>query len=146
MKQGGLVMVNRGWVAAGPSREQRPDPSAPEQERTLFGQLRSPTEHPLLEEVEADTHWPIRLMELSPKLMSAQLGRPLLGRYVRLDDASPGALNTDWPETQTTAAKHLGYAFQWFAMALALVLWFVFANTNIRRWWQQRRAQTSKDL
>lgn len=137
LEDGALVLVNRGWIPAGANRDQRPDPSAPPGPQTLFGQLVSPSEHPLLEEVELAEGWPIRRVTLAPEAMAAQLGRPLLGRYVRLEDTSPGALVTNWPDTQTSAAKHLGYAFQWFAMALALVIWFLFANTAIRRRWRK---------
>ena len=132
LEDGALVLVNRGWVSAGADRQERPDPPAPAGKQTLFGQLLSHTEHPLLEEVEVADGWPIRRVTLAPESMAGQLGRPVLARYVRLDDTSPGALNADWPNTETPAAKHLGYAVQWFAMALALVIWLVFANTPLK--------------
>jgi len=138
LEDGALVLVNRGWVPADANRDERPDPSAPAGEHTLFGHLLSPSEHPLLEEVEVAKGWPIRRVALAPEPMAGQLGKPLLARYVRLDDTSPGALVTDWPDTESSAAKHLGYAVQWFAMALALVIWCLFANTRFRYWWRQR--------
>jgi len=138
LEDGARVLVNRGWVPAGANREERPNPPAPAGGQTLFGHLLSPSEHRLLKEAEAEDGWPIRRLTLAPEPMAEQLGKPLLARYVRLDDASPGALVTDWPNTGTSAAKHLGYAFQWFAMALALVIWFVFANTNFGRFWREK--------
>lgn len=80
-------------------------------------------------------------MALDTEAMAVQLGRPLANRVVQLDDASPGALVTDWQPIPVSAAKHRGYAFQWFAMALALCIWFVVANTNLLHTWRRSRQE-----
>lgn len=139
IKGGGTVLVNRGWVPAGRDRSERPDPEVPPGELTLFAQLMSPSDHPLLDGQSQDAGWPKVILALEPEVMSEQVGRPALARYARLDDGSPGALNTHWPELEVNSTTHRGYAFQWFAMSVALVLWCVFANSNLWAWWHGRR-------
>lgn len=136
--EGGVILVNRGWIAAGDSRANRPATNVPKGELSLFADLISPSEHPLLDAQSDEAGWPKVIMAIEPQTMARQLGKPLAPRYLRLDDASPGALITDWQDLSVSVQKHQGYAFQWFAMAFALALWFVFANSNL---WQVLRRQ-----
>lgn len=136
LSDGTMLLVNRGWVPGEPDRSALPDPAVPEGSVTLFGDWWSPSEHPLLEGERASEGWPKVILAIAPKSMAETLGEPLYGHYVKLDDGSPGALTTDWQEYEISAAKHLGYAVQWFAMALAVVLWFVLTTTNIRHRWR----------
>lgn len=136
---GGTVLVNRGWTPAGSTRAELPDPEVPAGEVTLFAEWIEPSEHPLLDGDSADTGWPKVVLTVEPAAMAEQLGQPLMGHYARLEAGSDGALLTDWPQTQVSAAKHTAYAVQWFAMAAALVLWFVLANTNLWARWRQAR-------
>jgi len=139
LEEGGVLLVNRGWVAAGTTRRDRPDPRAPEGEVTLFAQWLTPSDHPLLDGESGDLDWPKVVLAIDPTVMEQHLGRELLPRYARLDDGSPGALTTDWPDLEVSSATHMGYAFQWFTMSLALVLWGLFANTNLWVWLRTRR-------
>ncbi|WP_051234496.1 SURF1 family protein [Marinimicrobium agarilyticum] len=132
LSDGTVLLVNRGWVAGEPDRSALPNPGVPEGEVTLFGDWWSPSEHPLLEGEPAGDGWPKVILAIAPQVMADTLGEPLYGHYVKLDDGSPGALTTDWQQYEISAAKHLGYAVQWFAMALAVVLWFVLTTT--KRW------------
>ncbi len=131
LPQGGIILVNRGWVAAGDSRANRPVSAVVEGELSLFADLVSPSDHPLLDAQSSETGWPKVIMAIEPETMAEQFGAPLADRYLRLDDASPGALVTDWQDASVSVQKHQGYAFQWFAMAFALAVWFVFANSSL---------------
>lgn len=133
LQDGGSILVNRGWVAAGASRASRPVPSVPKGELSLFAEVKSPSDHPLLDAQSDEADWPKVIMAIEPEVMAEHLGAPLAQRYLRLDDASPAALVTGWQDASVSVQKHQGYAFQWFAMALALALWFIFANSNLWR-------------
>lgn len=51
-----------------------------------------------------------------------QLKRPLLPFVLRLSPASDHGYERDWRvRTGLTPERHLGYAVQWFALAVALV-------------------------
>lgn len=145
LSTGGTLLVNRGWVEAGVNRSERPDPAVPRGAVTLFAQLLSPSDHPLLDGTSTDERWPKVILAIDPEPMTEHLGRSLPERYVRLDQGSPGALMTDWPELEVGSATHMGYAFQWFAMSVALVIWFVFANSNLWAWWRGRSTRASAD-
>ncbi len=136
---GGTVLVNRGWLLGTGDRQQLPAIPAVAGERTLFAQLAAPSEHPLLDASSDSDNWPRVVMTIEPAPMGEQLGRTLATRYLKLDASSPGAFETGWQAVNMSAQKHTGYAVQWFAMALALVIWFMIANTNVVALWRARR-------
>jgi len=47
-----------------------------------------------------------------------------------------------WPVVNVSPAKHRGYAVQWFTMAAALIVFFVFRSSNL---WALLRGKTSGD-
>jgi surfeit locus 1 family protein len=49
-----------------------------------------------------------------------------------LDKDQPGSLEYDLPVLNLNSAKNNGYAFQWFAMSLALLLIYIVVNTKHR--------------
>lgn len=141
LTDGRLLLVNRGWVAGSADRRERPNPPVPEGPVTLFGQWRAPSDHPLLERAEHNDDWPRVVLELAPAVFARALEAPVVTEaYVRLESGSPGALVTDWPSPRMNSARHTGYAVQWFAMALAVVVWFVLANTRWGARLTRRRA------
>ena len=51
---------------------------------------------------------------------------------IRLDPDQPQGFRRDWrPVTEMGPATHVGYAVQWFGLALALVV--IYVVVNIRR-------------
>ena len=62
--------------------------------------------------------------------------RGLGGVDKRIDEDNAGSYITQWPVINTQPAKHQGYAVQWFAMSIALVLlyaWLLFKETRDKR-------------
>ncbi len=139
LTDGRVVLVNRGWVEAGVDRSERPDPPVPQGEQTLFADWQKPSDHPLLDGRRSPGGWPKVILAIDPEAMAETLDQPVLNHYARLDEGSPGALVTGWQDFEISAAKHLGYAVQWFAMALAVVIWFILTHIGLRR----RRHQTT---
>ncbi len=131
---GELVLVNRGWVQAPATRAELP-PIEPAQQAIIEGQFYRPDKPTLLLEEQdySNQTWPIVIQSVEMETLSRLLAAPLYPYQVRLKAESFSALTADWPVVTTSPEKHTAYAVQWFAMAVALVLWFVFANTNL---WQ----------
>lgn len=141
LTDGRVLLVNRGWVAAGQDRAERPDPPVPEGEQTLFADWQKPSDHPLLDGRRSPGGWPKVILAIDLEAMAEALDQPVLDHYARLDEGSPGALVTGWRDFEVSAAKHLGYAVQWFAMAVAVVIWFIFTHIGLRR--RRRRTITA---
>lgn len=137
LNDGSLILVNRGWLASTAQRAQLPPVPVLLGEQMLFGELVSASEHPLLDGESQAIDWPRVVMALDPVAMGAQVDRKFPVRYLRLDDSSPGALVTQWQAVNVSSAKHSGYAFQWFGMAVALIIWFVVANTKVLHTWRR---------
>lgn len=131
LPQGGTVLVNRGWIPAGKRRDQLPEIPQVEHAVTLFASVYRPTDNSFLEAQPENDTWPQVIVELDPNTASKTLGTDVMNMQLRLDETSAAALTTEWTFINNSPEKHTGYAVQWFAMSLALVLWFFFANTNL---------------
>jgi cytochrome oxidase assembly protein ShyY1 len=117
------VLVDYMWIEAPPRREQLPEVSIAKTAR-LTGHLKQPSDNPLLTYLPENDSWPQRVVELDIEAMAAQLGVEVLPGVLQQQGLVP---------VNTTPAKHQGYAWQWFAMAIALAIATLIANTNITR-------------
>lgn len=126
------VLVNRGWVPQGRTRADLPPlPVQSEGVITVEGMIDYPPEDPFsLGEGEARAPgWPKVLQQIDFELQSRQLDARLLPVILLLDPAQPDGFVRQWapiPE-RFGPARHVGYAVQWFALALALVILFYWA-------------------
>lgn len=141
LDSGELVLVNRGWIAADPSRQSQP--IIPE----VVGPVKvrghvyvSPGEPYLLADEALGATWPRQIQAVEMDKMSAVLGRSLFGYPVRIEADSPGALTVDWQIINVSPAKHHGYAVQWFSMAAVLALIYLLRSCNL---WQLIRGTPS---
>lgn len=128
---GMVVFVNRGWLAQGSSRQVLPMPPLLQEPVRVEATVYVPVGEPLvLGEIEPGEEWPKLLQTLDLE----ELGRlsgfadsdKLFPYSVRLAEAAPGVLERNWSVISTTPEKHRGYAVQWFAMATALVLLYLY--------------------
>lgn len=125
-----VLLVNRGWVATGRSREQVPVPPTP------AGKVR-------LEGMAVDPH--TRYVELAPTTPQGRVWQNLdFARYAATSGLNlqpvlllqtsslPDGLQRSWPRPDAGVDTHVSYAFQWYSLAATLaVLWLIM---NVRRW------------
>lgn len=142
---GEWVLVNRGWIQANPLRKDLPDLPEVEGVVDTRGTVYVPPGKPFLlaEQTFHDLEWPLVVQAVEIDTFAQLLDRQFFPQVVRLRENTPGALEIDWQAINVQPQKHLAYAVQWFALAAALVLWFVFANTNV---WHLFRAGRSKNV
>jgi surfeit locus 1 family protein len=120
-----LVMVARGWVSVGESRQILPNVVTDPAQLALAGRLNAaPAQPPLWDEkysVSDGKVWQYLPMPMVEDALNAKLF-PLVVELTA--DASEGSgLVRQWPEIDDKqVARHQGYAFQWFSMAVAFFI------------------------
>lgn len=123
---GEWLLVNRGWLPA-KSRDSFPEISTPSENVELSGQLYRLFGTPFtLGEDNWSEDWPKRIQAINFTKMSEALGQPLplftLVLNGQVSNQAAGSVLQVVPlEMKTTSQKHLGYAVQWFLMALVLL-------------------------
>lgn len=120
---GQRVLVNRGWVAGPMSRDALPDVRAPEGRVKIIGSMWTPSSQTTDASVWA-SDWPLRVQQFDGKRMSEAVGGAIPMEF-RLEEGESGGLEPIIIGEEMSAVRHLGYAVQWFAMALALSIGFV---------------------
>ncbi|WP_273824904.1 SURF1 family protein [Pseudomonas asplenii] len=115
------LLVNRGWLPW-PQRRTPPSFSTPEQVLNLDAWVYvAPGATFQLHADPADAAWPRLVTAIEPDRLWKELGRDGFAYELR-QEPGPGSYETGWPVVAEGMGpeKHLGYAVQWFAMALAL--------------------------
>jgi cytochrome oxidase assembly protein ShyY1 len=136
---GGLVIINRGWVPHGASRQILPPLPAPAGAVSLHGLWRSLPEPGVRlggsgcvpGHVPAD--WPRLVLYPTAADLACFYGEPVMAGEVLLAADEPAGYVRDWQvSTQgLPPMRHYAYAAQWFAFALTLLVLFI--KLNLKR-------------
>lgn len=123
------VLVNRGWVPMLKSRT-LPKVQTPQQELTVVGIARYDTRDVASFGVSnrSNTGWPALVRWVDIKAIAKQSKLNLLPFMLLLDPKSQYGYVREWKFINMPPAKHIAYAVQWFAMALALVVIYLVVN------------------
>ena len=133
------VLIARGFVKLGESRAQLPEIITSDQAIELQGLLDLPPSRALVlaENVQQTERWPVVLQYVDLDEISKMLGYELYDMVVWLSeskkDSVKGVYEYDLPVLNLNSAKNNGYAFQWFAMSLALFIIFIVVNTKKKK-------------
>ncbi len=142
-----VLLVNLGWLPASAFRDEVPEVLLPEHNVTVRGMLREPIVNALYESMVNDlmTLWPQRVLSIDIETASLELDALVFPLILAIEPGHPQAYEAHWPVINVTPAKHTGYAVQWFSMALALVVLFVFMiNNRGRKEKDERRGSNQK--
>ena len=136
----GQLMVNRGWVQASLNRQQLPEISPLQRSGELSGYLyQSPGKQIMLGEDDWNAGQPMVVVQNgAPDVVGSKLNVELYPYQLRLDEQYTN-LSATWQVVNVQPAKHTGYAVQWFAMSIALVLLTLFANSNLGSWFSRKK-------
>ena len=131
-KNASAILIYRGWVKSGRTRQDIPDISIDEQYTYVKGILNKPPSHGLILSDNANQYqkWPAVAQFINLNEIEAELGYPLYPMILMLDQQHASALHLEPVALKMNSAKHLGYAFQWFALAATLVIIYLVVNTN----------------
>lgn len=118
-------LVNRGWLPW-PDRRVPVAFDTPQQTLNLTAWVYiAPGASFLLRADAPDGDWPRLLNSIDASHLWSQLARDGYAHELRLEPG-PGSFRVDWPVVALGPEKHLGYAVQWFALALALIVLFLY--------------------
>ena len=133
---GMLVLVDRGWVPLGLDRSRLPVVTVDASPRTVTGRLDGlPVPGLRIGQARARgaSGWPLVLNFPVTADVEAALGEPVEGRILLLDASAPDGFERAWrPSVGFPPERHLGYAIQWFALSLVLVVAFVATSIQPR--------------
>jgi surfeit locus 1 family protein len=126
------VLVNRGWIAATRDRSKLPEVATPGGKILVSGIATTAMQ---------------KTLELSPDQVAGQVWENLdLERYrsstglklqpvmILQKDQTNDGLVREWVRPDSGSAKNIGYAFQWFAMALAVLIIYLVLSVKRERY------------
>jgi len=119
------VLVNRGWVAAGASRDALPEVPTPAGDIRIEGLALE--RFPRVLSLERSSGKARQSLDV--EAYAAETGLKLEPRVIEQHSSLPDGLARDWPPHDAGIEKHEAYALQWYSLAalavvLALVLSF----------------------
>ena len=120
---GRCVLVNRGWVAAGPDRSRLPEVRTPAGPIRVEGVALPGNQRglELSNRVQIGRVWEHVTVERYRNAFGLEL-QPII---VRAQNDLGDGLVRDWPPPDVGVDRHRAYAAQWFAMALAILVLYV---------------------
>lgn len=120
------VLVLRGWVPAGRTREELPAVVVPQGVQKVSGLAVVPSEKIL--ELETDEH-PARVWQnLVLERYRAWSGLKLQPFVIEQRSAAADGLVREWPRPDLGIDKHRSYALQWYSLSLLTLVLYVFLN------------------
>jgi cytochrome oxidase assembly protein ShyY1 len=129
LASGEIILVNRGWVPLQADRRQMPEIESIAGTLEISGRL-GPMPKPG-RQLGAHTplgtdSWPQLITYPDLDLIAGALKSDLYPLVLFLDASSPGGFEgRDWKPVFMTPAKHRAYAFQWLALAVAVLFTWV---------------------
>lgn len=137
LEDGGGLIVNRGWVRAPKYRSDFPRFETPTEKRTIEGYFYWPDKPlPILkpdENIEALASGVTRLQRIDWELLNEYADVSIQNKEFRINGEDiDGAFDTNWAYSAIKPEKHMGYAFQWFSLATALLVLAAWASYRLR--------------
>ena len=125
-----FVLVNRGWIAAGAERSRAPLVKTPEGEVVVRGTATPPSERflELSSQVADGNIWQNMVLERYRQATHLDVQPIIVQQTETLDDG----LIRDWPPVDLKRNTHLAYAVQWFALAAAILIYYLVINVRRR--------------
>jgi surfeit locus 1 family protein len=116
------VLINRGWIVAGPDRSRLPAVDTSADVVSIEGVAVVPLAHPYELAPDANSG-PLR-QNLVPERIAAEMKLAMQPVVVLQTGKAPDGLVRDWPKPDAGVNTHRAYALQWYVMAvLAVALW-----------------------
>lgn len=133
------VLVNRGWMPMAPGHEVSLPLPVSSEEQEINGRLSQPANPGLRLGDAVPADWPGRLSYIDYQALNEVLPYELLPAVVLLSPEADQGFERLWRPTfgGIGPERHRGYAVQWFALAVTLLLLYSILTVNA---WRQRQS------
>lgn len=135
LTDGRLLLVNRGWIEKPRHSTALPEVAVDDDSRRIearIGRLPRVALRPE-EAIEPGQEWPLRAVYPQLADIEAALGRNLDEPVLLLAPTADDGYRRDWQPAERGSMMHYGYAFQWSALALTVLVVMVWQLRKRRR-------------
>jgi surfeit locus 1 family protein len=124
------VLVNRGWVAGTNARSELPQIATPSRMVTVVGLATVPSKRflELSTQVAEGNVWQNLVLERYRAAVPIEIQPVVIQQENDLDDG----LKREWTPPDLGINTHYGYAFQWFALAAAILIFYLVIHVRKR--------------
>jgi surfeit locus 1 family protein len=116
------ILINRGFIPWNGRRDRIADIAIDDQQRTVEVSLIKPVQRPELSKEKTTKKFPMLIQSLNIGQLSSLSKLDLMPIIGRLKKTQRDGFFRQWKPFYGSVDKHLGYALQWFLMALALFI------------------------
>lgn len=129
------ILVDRGFIPAKGTRKQLPAIKNINGELTISGMVNHPPGYVKFGQLTYGntSQWPMLIEFLNLEKTASLLDTTLFPYILNLEPDSTAAYAIEWQIVSMPPERHLGYAAQWFALALTLLILSVVLNYNRSR-------------
>ena len=125
------VLVNRGWVAWPDARKHLPQVFSPSSEVEIRGTVAIPNSKKFFLISDHAEAWPQLWPRLDWERFRHGVAYPLQPVVVlQTNAAEADGLQRSWEPPPDKVAMHQSYAWQWYGMTVALLLFYVYASVH----------------
>jgi surfeit locus 1 family protein len=137
--QSKILLVDRGWIPLGKSRNELPIIKPVLSEQTLVGTINLPANGLPLNNLFSQTpqkiinpiSWPLRTQGIEFLNLESLLFLKLYPFILQLNPEDSIGFNIQPITFNPPPSRHLGYAIQWFAMAIAVLIYYFVINLHL---------------
>jgi surfeit locus 1 family protein len=124
-----IILIDRGWVAIGESRQTLPGLRPAKIESPVVGVASFPDGSGFrMGDLSLSGQWPLVIPYIDIEALQAQFSPQLLPLVLRLAPDQPGHYIRAWKPVWADPEKSRAYAVQWFAFALIALTLFLVLN------------------
>ncbi len=137
LEGGGILLVDRGWLPLGTTRQDLPSIAVGTQSREIAGRydtLPRPGIVLAAEAADAAAAWPLVMNYPQQPAIESALGHPVLPGLLLLDPDRPDGYERAWlSRFQFGPERHTAYAVQWFGLATAAIVIYLIVSFRRER-------------
>lgn len=130
LEDGKVVLVDRGWIKAGINRNELPDITINLNKINIEGSVYKILKKPILlgKIVEKRLDNIIVIEAINFNSIKQILHKNIHPFIIHLDKSQPHGFVREWNMVSISPQRHFAYAFQWFALALCVLIIYIMLN------------------